>query len=199
MLDKILQQLAAGTAVEWLSTAFGVVYALLAVRRIRWCWLSGAVSSLLLVLLAWRGALPMQAILQAYYVVMSVYGFWRWSAQGADNALQVGTLDWPIHLAVLSAIAVLSWLAGPWLAAWSYAAWPRLDTAVMLGSLFATWLTAQAKIECWLYWVVIDIASITLFGAQGLVVVALLYFAYVLIAASGFFAWNKQWRAQRQV
>ena len=197
MLDHILQQLAAGTATEWLSTTFGVIYALLAVRRIRWCWLSGAVSSLLLVLIAWRSALPMQAILQAYYVVISVYGFWRWSAQSAGNTLQVGTLTWPTHLAVLSAIAVLSWLAGPWLATWTHAAWPRLDTAVMLGSLFATWLTAQAKIESWLYWIVIDIASITLFSAQELLVVALLYVAYVLIAVSGLIAWNKQWRAQR--
>ena len=70
------------------------MYAILAVKRTRWCWVAGGVSSGILVALAWKAKLPMQAVLSAYYVAMSVYGFWHWSR---DNGEAKRVTTWPLR------------------------------------------------------------------------------------------------------
>jgi nicotinamide mononucleotide transporter len=179
---------------EWTSLTCGVLYALLAVRRSRFCWVAGAASSAIIVPLAWSRSLPAQAVLQAFYVLVSIYGFWRWSSQAQGHGLRITVWPWSRHALCIAAITACSMLfAGP-LAQFSGAAWPRLDTAVMLGSLLATFMVALGKLENWLYWIVIDLLSLFLFGAQKLWGLALLYAAYAGIAAVGFHVWRRQYR-----
>jgi nicotinamide mononucleotide transporter len=184
---------AASSPLEWLSLGAGVVYALLAVRRSRWCWLFGALSSGILVWLAWQARLPMQAALQVCYVLLSVWGFRQWSMGGDGERPRIST--WPLraHLAVVAAGVLLGLLIAPLVAAQTAAAWPRLDTITMLASLLATWLVTAAKLENWLYWIVIDAVSIFLYAAQQLWFVALLYLLYLCIAIGGYATWRRRW------
>jgi nicotinamide mononucleotide transporter len=76
----------------------------------------------------------------------------------------------------------------------SQAAWPFLDSLVMWGSLLATWLTAQVKLENWLYWIAFDSIAIFLYASQKLVFIALLFAAYLVIAAVGYITWLKSRR-----
>jgi nicotinamide mononucleotide transporter len=181
--------------IEAASVALGLVYVVLAVRRSRWCWVFGGLSSAGLTWLFARSALPGQAALQAFYVAMAVYGFLRWSADGdRDGHVRVGW--WPLrnHAVVCLALALLVWPVARWVAANTDAAQPLLDTATTFGSLLATWLATRARIENWLYWIVVDAALIVLSALQGLVGVALLYLAYLGFATAGFVTWLRTWR-----
>ncbi len=51
------------------------------------------------------------------------------------------------------------------------------------------------RLENWLYWIVIDSISLFLYGAQGLMFVAVLYLAYLVIAVFGWFEWRDALRA----
>ena len=73
MIDALVAGLRAVSPAEALSVVLGLAYLLLAVRRNRWCWAAGAVSSAILGYLSLRARLPMQAALQIYYVAIS-YG-----------------------------------------------------------------------------------------------------------------------------
>lgn len=197
VLTTLSAQLRAVSWLEWLALLSGVGYAVLAVRHSRWCWLSGALSSALLAVLAARQRIPMQALMQASYVLFAVYGFWSWSAaSAATEQPRIRTLPWIWHGLVLASIAAATLVAAEWLARYTQAAWPRLDTVVMLASYFATWLTASSRLENWGYWVVIDISSMFLYGMQGLILAAFLYFLYAVIAVFGHIAWWRRWRAQ---
>lgn len=197
VLEKILAEAQGSSPLEWLSLLAGVCYALLAVRQSRWCWLFGALSSSVLVYLAFGAQLPMQAALQAYYVAMSAFGFWHWSRQSSVHGLPIGT--WPLswHFGVWLGIAAATLLFAPAIGQYTQAAWPRLDTATMLASLLATWMVAASKLENWLYWIIIDAVSLFLYSAQGLWFIALLYAIYLVIAIAGFHVWRQRWRAQR--
>jgi len=190
LIESILTGLRNTSAPEAVSVVTGLLYSILAVRRTRWCWVAGGISSAILIVLAWQAKLPMQAALQAYYVGMAVYGFWHWS-QDVAGAKAVTT--WPLkaHLISCVAIVVFSALWSRYLATGTQAAWPFLDTLTTFGSLLATWLTAQVKLENWLYWIVFDAISVFLFVAQGLMFVALLMLIYLVIAAVGFVSWSK--------
>ena len=83
--------------IEILATVTGVGYAVLAARRNRLCWIAGAVSSACAALLAGMRGLPMQAGLQVFYVVMSVYGWLNWTRSAEQGELPVGDGPLPWH------------------------------------------------------------------------------------------------------
>lgn len=196
-VDRAITELAAFGTLDWLTIVAGAAYAVLAIKRVRWCWLAGALSSAVLVYISYRAALPMQAALQFFYVAMAAYGFWRWSKAGDDSTMRINR--WPLsaNAGAIAALCGLGWLLGPSLAPWTHAAWPRLDAVVMLGSLLATWMTTQARLENWYYWIVIDVASIYLYYMQNAPGAALLYVIYTAIALAGAWTWTRLYRAQR--
>ena len=190
---QLLADLRATSALEGVTVALGFVYVVLAVRRSRWCWVYGGLSSAGLAWLSARAALPMQGLLQAFYVAMAVYGFWRWSAEReAGGQVRVGWWPWRAHVAGWIAIAVLTFAASNALARYTHAAQPLLEAACTAGSLLATWLAARARIENWLYWIVVDAALGVLYAKQGLALVTLLYFAYLGMAMVGFASWLRR-------
>ena len=193
-MNEILTGLRNTSVPEAVSVVFGLLYAILAVRRTRWCWVFGGIGSAILAVLAWEAKLPMQACLQGYYVGMAVYGFWHWSRD--DGASKSAVTTWPLraHLISWVVIVVLSALSSRYLASETPAAWPFLDSLTTWGSLLATWLTAQVKLENWLYWIAFDAIAIFLFVSQGLMFVALLFTAYLLISAFGFVTWLRSRR-----
>ena len=189
LIASLQADLAATSPAEGVAVLAGLVYVLLTVRRNRWCWLFGGISSLILAVLAARSRLPMQAALQAWYVLMSVYGWLRWSAPSA-TAVQVWS--WPRHAAGSALCLLVSVLAAGWVARGTDAAWPLLDTATTVFSLFATWQVARMVRENWLYWIVIDGVSMVIFAAQGLVLTAALFALYLGVAVVGYRSWWRQ-------
>lgn len=177
------------TIVEAASVILGIVYVLLAVRRSRSCWIFGGLSSAGLAWLAARADIPLQAALQVFYVGMAFYGYKRWSAMSDDSGLRIGWWAPWKHATAVTCIAVLTIVSASWLAARTQAAQPMLDSFSTWSSLLATWLAARARIENWLYWIVIDAALAALYASQGLVYVAALYAVYLVVAAMGFRTW----------
>lgn len=180
-------------ALEYLAVLTGVGYALLAVRRNRWAWAFGGVSSALLAWLAAGAALPLQSALQTLYVGMAVYGFRHWSTSGGGDP-PVRRWPWRHHAVASAVIAIVAVTLAPQLATLTGASWPRLDAAVTVASLLATWMTARTILENWWYWFVVNAASMFLYGVQGLHFVAMLYVLYFIIAVFGLRAWQSRWR-----
>ncbi|MFO1426200.1 MAG: nicotinamide riboside transporter PnuC [Steroidobacteraceae bacterium] len=193
LLQQVLEGLRASSPAELVSTVFGVVYAVLVVQQRRSCWIWGAISSALLVWLDLRAALPMQALLQAYYVVMAAYGYWHWGRTAGETP---AITTWPParHALLLLVIAVATALLAPQVGELTRAAWPRLDTATLLASLLATWMVTRMLLENWLWWIAIDLVSMYLYAAQGLMFIALLYLLYLGIAVTGFVTWRRRLR-----
>lgn len=174
----------------------GVGYAVLAARRNRLCWISGAVSSACAALVAGVSALPMQSGLQVFFVGMAVYGWINWTRSSSRGEVPVGR--WPLawHLAAGAGCVLLSLASARLLARETQAAWPMLDSLTTYFSLLATWLAARARLENWLYWIVIDAGLVYLFYAQQRPWLALLNALFIVIAASGFIAWRRQFQSQ---
>jgi len=183
-------------AFEVTATVTGVGYAVLAARRNRLCWVSGAVSSALAALLAGLRGLPMQSGLQVFFVGMSAYGWWSWTRSAAEGELPVGS--WPVaaHLGAAVIITLLAFASAHLLATETRAAWPLLDSLTTGFSLLATWLAARAKLENWLYWIAIDGVLVYLFYVQDLPFLALLNALFIVIAAAGYVAWRRRLQAQ---
>ena len=193
-LAGLIAGLAATSPLEAASVILGIAYSVFAVRRSRWCWVCGGLSSAILVYLSALARLPMQSALQMFYVVMSAYGFRSWVRQEKEAASVVTT--WPIgaHVGAWAVILALSAVSSRWLAAETGAAWPFLDSVTTWASLVATWLVVRMKLENWLYWIAIDVVLTYLFIAQQLPFIGLLYATYLGISVVGFLTWLKSYR-----
>jgi nicotinamide mononucleotide transporter len=196
VIATLLRGLALTSPPEVLAVLLGVVYVLLILKRKRLGWIAGALSSSIYVYLAARAHLPMQSVLQAYYVVMSFYGWYRWTRAGQNDQARITRWSPRRHLAALAAIVLLSFISARWLALETHAAWPRLDSFTTWMSLLATWMVAHMILENWLYWITADSIMAYLFAAQGYPVTAGLFLTYLTIAVIGFREWLHQYRQQ---
>lgn len=195
-----LQQLL-GTSV-WEATAvlLALAYLLLAVRRSLWCWPCAFAGTAIFLVLFARAHLYMQAVLQLFYIVMSVYGFLEWRRGRAEDG-RMAIVSWPARAHVLGAAGVLvATLVNGWvLARFSATAHaPYLDAFVTWASVLTTWMVARRVIENWLYWIVVDIVAAWLYFAQGLTATGLLFLAYIGIVIHGYFVWQRERRAQAE-
>lgn len=71
-----------------------LLYSLLAALEKPLCWLFAFISSILYFYICVENSLYLQALLQVFYVAMSVYGWWSWREQNGnekENALRLGS------------------------------------------------------------------------------------------------------------
>jgi nicotinamide mononucleotide transporter len=184
------------TTIQIVAALLSVAYVVLAARRNRLCWIAGALSAVLVGALSVMGALPMQGALNAYYVGMSLYGYSSWARTCDRGELPVGTLRVQWHLLAALIIVPLSWLTAGVLARETAAAWPLLDSLATWFGLFATWMTARARIENWIYWIIIDGVLAYLYFEQGMPILALQFLAMTGLAFAGLVAWRRKLQSQ---
>jgi nicotinamide mononucleotide transporter len=189
--DAIVEAFLALSGWEVFATTLGIAYVILAAKESIWCWPTAFVSTLIYTVLFWEGQLPMQAILNFYYMAMAIYGFMLWTKHSNNNdTLKVKTWGWQKHIAYIVIASVLSIGIGYYLDLSSGTRLPFLDSAVMVFSVINTWLMAQKILENWLYWIIIDAAAIYLYWQTGFYVTIIMFGVYLILAIYGY----KEWR-----
>ena len=85
---------------------------------------------------------------------------------------------------------ILSVISGYYLAKFTDAAFPYLDSFTTWASLLATWMVVKKVLETWLYWFFIDFVSMLLYFNKGLLFTALLFALYMVIVIYAYFNWR---------
>jgi nicotinamide mononucleotide transporter len=176
---------------EILAAALALAYVLLAIRQRLSCWFAAFVGSILYVWVFFTARLYMDSVLQAFFAVMAVYGFWQWQHGKAGAALAV--TRWPLARHALAALVIvaLSLATSFFLRRFTPAAMPFLDSLVTWSSVFATFLVARKVYENWHWWLVIDSVSLCLFFTRHLYLTVLLYGLYVILSVIGMREWRR--------
>jgi nicotinamide mononucleotide transporter len=182
---------------EAVAVATGFAYVLLILRRNRLGWVAGAISSTLYVHIAARSQLPMQSVLNAYYVVMAVYGWISWTRNAEEQGGRI--FRWPLrrHLLAIMLILAVSALSARLLASWTQDDWPLLDSVTTWTSFFATWLMARSVLENWCYWIAADLIMVFLYLQQGRAPTAGLFTSYIIVSGLGLRSWLQRYRRQQ--
>ncbi len=185
------------TVPEALAVGLGVAYLLLAAREKIGCWYAAFGGTAISVAVFWDAKLLMESLLNLYYMAMAVYGWIQWRRPiGADAGLPISRWRPSSHLLAIGGILALSLISGGLLAERSTAAWPYLDSFTTWASVLTTFMVARKILENWIYWFVIDAASIFLYVDRGLYLYALLFAFYLVICVVGFLGWRRSWCRQ---
>jgi nicotinamide mononucleotide transporter len=184
---------------EIAAALLGVGYILLAAKTSQWCWLFAFISTLIYTILFWKGQLPMQAVLNFYYMGMAIYGFQLWQKHGQIEAnLVIITWGWQRHVLIISTGLLISSFIAYYLITTQSSQQPWLDATVTVFSLINTWLMARKVLENWLYWIGIDIASAALYFNTAYYATTLLFIIYAILAVNGFISWLKIYKVESQ-
>ena len=177
---------------ELLAVALSIAYVVLAAREHIACWACALGATAIYTLLFWRVYLPMESALNAYYLVMALYGWQQWRRGAQSGPIKIHRWQARQHLAAAAVILLLTVFSALLLQRFlPSAALPWLDSFTTWASVVTTWMVARKVLENWLYWVVIDAVSIYLYLDRGMHLTALLFVAYVIIALVGWFTWKK--------
>jgi nicotinamide mononucleotide transporter len=182
---------------ESCAVALALSYVVLAIYQNRWCWIASIISAFLYIYIFWQVQLYLEAVLQTFYIGMAVYGWFAW--RGTHTIPERSIQTWPCryHLLAFSVLVSLTLLLGTLMMRWTDAAAPFVDAATTVSALLATWLVTQKILENWLYWIVIDMASVWLYLSRDLSLTAALFTGYIVLAAFGYRTWRAQWQQQQ--
>jgi nicotinamide mononucleotide transporter len=185
---------------ELFAALLGMGYILFAAREIKWCWPLAFVSTLIYTLLFWEGQLPMQALLNFYYMGMAIYGYILWQKHGEqENKLSITSWSLNKQLVFLATGIVLSVITAYYLEMTNTSQSPYLDAGITIFSVMNTWLMAKKVLQNWLYWIVIDACAVVLYAQSGYYATVILFSIYTVLALVGFLSWLKLYKTTEVV
>lgn len=177
---------------ELASFVLSVITVALNIRQLHWAWLFSILSSGLYAAVFFEARLYGDMGLQFVFIVVSVWGWFNWlRGDNAHERLQVTRLNtqsrWSALGATLLAFVLLAWF----LKTYTDTDVPYADGFLTAGSLLGQVLLSRKKLENWHVWIVVDVLYVGLYIYKGLMLTAVLYAIFVIMAIMGLRAWSK--------
>jgi len=177
---------------EITAVVFGFLSVWYAKKNHIWVFPTGLISTSIFVYLLWKWVLLGDMMINAYYFVMSVYGWYVWTRKTNDQATPISQTNtkekrtsFVIFIITLVFVYIVYQSAGKWTSLTAY-----VDTVTTAIFFVGMWLMARRKIENWIFWIVGDIISVPLYFHKGLTFTSLQYLIFTIIAIYGFLAWK---------
>ena len=180
------------SGLELFAAALGVIAVWLTVKQNPWCWPIGLVMVLLYSWIFFEIKLYSGMLLQVFFALLQVYGWWQWTRAGAQHEGRVVSRLSPLQvLGGVIAGAIGSVALGASMAHWTDSTFPWSGATLTAFSLVAQLWMAQKRLQCWALWCVIDVLYIGFFAWQDLYFTAGLYALFTLIAIQGWRDWRR--------
>ena len=183
------------TTIEWLALVLGIACVVLGVVRNVWTFPTAIGSVVLVGVLALRGRLYSDALLQFFYIGANAYGWFNWAQsreRNGDVAVERMTGLARVRWGAGSLATTLVW--GGAMARFTDAAFPWWDGGVTVASMAAQLLMARRCWENWVVWIAVDVAAVPLYHAKHLDLVAFLYVIYLGLSIWGLADWRRHAR-----
>ena len=185
----------ATSLIEWIAFVSSIIYVILASKQLILCWLFGFIGCALYVYLCYVGHLYIESILQLFYVAMAVVGWLSWkTAESTSQITKWGINNHVLNIAISGVVALI---LGYLFASYTNQENPYIDAFTTCYSLSATFMVTKKILGNWIYWIIIDLASIYLYAQQGYNLAAVQYVIFTILALVAFITWNKQYKLQK--
>lgn len=155
---------------------------------------TGIVNTSIYVYLLWKWGLLGDMIINGYYFVMSIYGWYHWTRKKGD------IIEFPISvssykekkIALIIFIFTITSVVLVYQYFDKFTTWSAYVDTFITGIFFVgMWLMAKRKIENWIFWIIGDIISIPLYFAKGYTFTSFQYLIFTIIAVFGYLEWKK--------
>lgn len=155
---------------------------------------TGIISTLIYAYLLWQWSLLGDSLINVYYFIMSIYGWYHWTRKKND------VVEFPISritkqemltgfiIFVLTIVFVII----VYLYFGKFTNWASYVDTFVTGIFFVgMWLMAKRKIENWILWIIGDAISIPLYFIKGYTFTGFQYIIFTILAVSAYIEWKK--------
>ncbi len=188
--------------IDLLSAIFGLTTVFLAGRNSKYNFYVGYMYTALLFFMFWQKNLYANLILQPISLCINIMGQYRWSHPKKDEEsseksgeLKVSMLSWPQRGMTIVFVLLMAFVWGS-LMNYFFPSnpLPYLDCCVTVLILTAQALSAMKKWDCWIAWLFVNIANLTLYLKAGLVFMPIVSCLYLVNGIWSLFTWYKLYR-----
>ena len=192
--NLFMQQIAETDWLQWLAVALGVAEVLYAKANKIWLYPTGIAGTALSIYILLMAGLYAEGLLNFYYVVMSVYGWWYWIKKKNLPPVKITYCSKKDWLTVFSIIFIGFGLLTFLLINFTPSTVPLWDAWISTTAWAGMWLLAKRKIENWILLNISNAFAIPLLLHKHLLLYSGLTLFLFLVAVQGYFEWKQNIR-----
>ncbi len=190
-INLFLHQLRETSWIEWLAVAFGIAEVLLAKANKVALYPAGIAGTLLSIYLFVTSGLYAESLLNLYYVMMSIYGWWYWIKKKNMPPVEITYANKKEWITVLSIVIGGFIILYVILKNFTPSTVPFWDAFVSATAWAGMWLLAKRKIENWILLNISNAVAIPLLFYKHLILYAALTIFLFIVAIQGYLKWRK--------
>jgi len=186
---------------EFLAFIFGIISVVYAKKENILVYPTGIICTVITIYLLYRAQYFGDMMMNVYYSIMSIYGWWNWSRVKDNHYIVLISKTNKKEYLIASFFFLLT------IGITFFVYKMNLDSLeipnyidIFTSGIFFTamWLMANKKIESWIFWIVGDIITIPLYSYRGLGILSLQYLIFLILAIQGYYEWKKTLNKQSQ-
>jgi nicotinamide mononucleotide transporter len=196
-LQLFAQQIKETTALQWIAVALGVAEVLLARVNNVWLYPAGIVGTALSIALLFEVALYAECLLNLYYIVMSVYGWYYWVKKQDKPPVKISWCtrrEWMVTIAIVAGGTLILYFA---LKHYTTSNVPFWDAWVSATAWAGMWQLARRKIENWVLLNLSNIFAIPLLFYKKLPMFGMLTVVLFVVGVWGFIDWVRIYKQEK--
>lgn len=179
--------------IELIAVSFGIASVIFAKNENILVFPTGIISTILYIIICYKFILYGDMLINIYYTLMSLYGWYVWSFKvSGENVVITTSKKDDVAKSIFiffSTIVIISCI---------YVYFDRmrnmtdyLDTFTTAIFFTAMWLMANKKIEHWIFWIIGNLISIPLYFVKGLGFSSIQFTIFLILAIIGYMEWKK--------
>lgn len=180
---------------EFVAFVFGILSVWYAKKENILVYPTGLVATIITVYLLYKAEYFGDMMMNFYYSVMSIYGWWNWSRK-KDKAYIV-PISRTNHREKLVGFGMFLLTIG--ITFLVYKGFGKILETVNYIDIFTSgvfftgmWYMANKKIENWTLWILGDLITVPLYAYRSLGMLSLQYLIFTIMAIQGYLAWKKR-------
>lgn len=178
---------------EFLVFVFGIASVVLAKKENIWVYPTGLIATVITTYLLYQAKYFGDMTMNAYYSLMSLYGWYKWSAKTNEPEIKItrtNTREKLIGLGLFGLTMVITYMVYKF---FDYKLEIPNYIDIFTSGLFFTamWYMALKKIENWTLWIIGDCIVVPLFAYRGLGMLSLQYLIFTILAVYAYLEWKK--------
>jgi nicotinamide mononucleotide transporter len=185
------QQIRDTDGLQWLAVMLGTAEVLLAKANKIWLYPTGIASTLITVYILLLAGLYAECLLNGYYIVMSIYGWWYWVKKNNMPVVKISYCDRKDWITVFLIVTISFVLLTVLLKYYTPSTVPFWDAWVSATAWAGMWLLSKRKIENWILLNVSNLFAIPLLVYKQLPLFAALTLFLFIVAIFGYYDWRK--------
>ena len=182
------------TLLELFAVTMNILSVIYAKRNSILVYPTGLIGTGIFVYILYNFSLLGDMIINFYFVLMSIYGWYYW-AQKKDgetlNKVSRTSTNEYYFILILGIISLVSiYFIYNYYDKWN--SWTAYVDNVTTAIFFiAMYLMARRKVESWIFWIIGDMITIPLYFYKGLTISSIQYLIFLILAILGYISWKK--------